>query len=95
MEFKHALDALKKGEMITRDSWYDSFVFMQIPSIIDKEIIPRMQALPQSVKDEFIKRNIDFISYNNQLVIVNELNSISGWNPSIADIMAGDWLILE
>jgi len=91
MEFKHALDALKKGEMIYRNNWQGLFVFMQVPSIIDIDIVQRMQSLPAQVKLQFLKRNLDFISYNNQLAIVNEINSISSWSPSVEDIMATDW----
>lgn len=91
MEFKDALAALKKGEMVCRNNWQGLFVFMQVPSIIDIDIVQRMQSLPTQVKLQFLKRNIDFISYNNQLVIVNDINSISGWSPSVEDLMATDW----
>ena len=91
MEFKDALEAVKKGEMICRNNWQGLFVFMQVPSIIDIDIVQRMQSLPEQVKLKFLKRNLDFISYNNQLEIVNELNSISNWSPSVEDLMATDW----
>ena len=91
MEFKDALAALKKGEMVCRNHWDNLFVFMQVPSIIDIDIVPRMQSLPEKVKIQFCKRNMDFISYNNQLAIVNGINSISGWSPSVEDLLAVDW----
>ena len=56
MNFDKALEALKEGKRIQRINWNDKglFVFMQIPSVIDMEVVPKMQSLPQLVKDEFI-----------------------------------------
>ena len=33
-----------------------TFIFKQIPSTISKDIVPKMQSLPQAVKDEFDMR---------------------------------------
>ena len=101
--FGEALEALNKGKMVTRELWKQSgeFVFMQVPSTIQKEIVPKMQSLPESVKTEFEKRfnnpdlQIDSIYYHNQLAIVSASNLIAGFCPSVSDVMAEDWLILE
>lgn len=103
MNFDKALEALKEGKRIQRINWNDKglFAFMQIPSVIDMEIVPKMQSLPQLVKDEFIRRynfdSIEFpcIRYSNQLAIVDTNNLICGWSPSVSDILATDWIILE
>lgn len=77
------------------------FVFMQVPSRIDKDIVPKMQSLPQAVKDEFQRRfenpseQIDAIYYNNQLALVNDSNLITGYSPSLSDSLAEDWVILN
>ena len=77
------------------------FVFMQVPSTIGKEIVPKMQSLPQTVKDEFQRRfespseQIDAIYYDNQLALVNPSNLITGWSPSTSDALAVDWVILD
>lgn len=103
MNFDKALEALKEGKKVKRNGWNGRglFVFMQIPSIIDMEIVPKMQSLPQSVKDEFVKRynsgseNFPCIRYNNQFAIVDMSNLICGWVPSASDILATDWVILD
>lgn len=94
--FAGALKALNEGKRITRAGWNGKgmFVFMQVPSTITIDIIPKMQSLPQSVKDEFVRRNAS-ISYSNQLAIVKEDSSINGWAPSVSDALAMDWLVLD
>lgn len=101
--FGEAIEALKNGQMVRRGFWEQSgeFVFMQVPATINKEIVPKMQSLPESVKAEFEKRfnnpdlQIDAIYYHNQLAIVSASNLISGYSPSVSDVLAEDWLIIE
>ncbi len=103
MNFGEAVAALKDGKMIQREGWNGKglFVFMQVPAIIDKGTVPKMQSLPQSVKDEFQKRFDDAskthvaIAYENQMAIVNTDNIINGWVPSSSDTLADDWLVYE
>ena len=101
--FGDAIEALKNGKRVQREGWNGKglFVFMQVPSQIGKDIVPKMQSLPQSVKDEFQRRfespseQIDAIYYDNQLALVNPSNLITGWSPSTSDALAVDWVILE
>ena len=103
MEFGQAITALKEGKMVQRTGWNGKglFVFMQVPSGIDKTIVPKVQSLPQSVKDEFQRRfddpneQIDAIYYDNQLALVNQSNLITGWAPSVSDALANDWIVLD
>ena len=85
--------------------------FDHIPAEIDvKEIVPKMQSLPQSVKDEFQRRlavlykddmtpvddNVHLsIKYSNQMAIVDTNNNINGWAPSSSDSLATDWMVLD
>jgi len=94
--FGEAISALKKGRRVARDGWNGKglFVFMQVPAEISIDIIPKMQSLPNSVKDEFIKRG-NSINYSNQMAIVNQNNEINGWTPSGSDALATDWVILD
>jgi hypothetical protein len=96
LTFGEAIAALEEGKRVARKGWNGTgmFVFMQIPSEIGIDIIPRMQSLPDSVKAEFAKRG-DSIRYSNQLALVKPDNSINGWAPSSADTLAEDWEILE
>jgi len=103
LPFGNAIAALKQGKRATRQNWNDKgmFVFMQVPAEIPKDVVPKMQSLPQSVKDEFQRRfdspseQISAIYYNNQLALVSPSNLISGWSPSTADALAIDWMILD
>lgn len=101
LNFGSAIQALKEGKRVQREGWNGKglFVFRQVPSTIDSEIIPKMQSVPQSVKNEF-KNRFDSspqgaISYNDQLALVNTSNEISGWSPSTNDALAEDWVILD
>jgi hypothetical protein len=109
VNFGKAVEALNEGKRITRKGWADKglFVFKQIPSVIGEGIVPNMQSLPQSVKDEFIRRfeckyastsdksYTGSIRYDNQLALVYPDNLIVGWSPSVTDALAVDWLILD
>ncbi len=103
LNFGQAIEALKKGKKVSREGWNEKglFVFMQVPSIINQVIVPKMQSLPQSVKDEFERRfndpneQIDSIYYDNQLALVNLSNLITGWSPSTSDALAEDWIVLD
>ncbi len=96
LNFGQAIQALRDGKRVTRMSWGDIryFVFRQVPAEINEEVIPKMQSLPQSVKNEFAKRGGN-IKYKNQLAIVTPDNSIQGWSPNNSDVLANDWCILD
>ena len=96
LTFGQALEAAIDGRRIARDGWNGKgmFVFHQVPSVIPLDVIPKMQSLPQAVKDEFIRRG-EPISYSNQLAIVKPDNNINGWAPSVSDTIAADWCILD
>lgn len=101
LNFGQAVEALNQGKRVARKGWNGKglFIFKQVPSVIEKDIVPKMHSLPQSVKDEFAKRfesrNLDSIKYDNQLAIVNPDNMINGWAPSVSDALAEDWIILD
>jgi len=94
--FGEAILALKAGKRVRRSGWIGKglFVFMQVPAVIDPEIIPRMQSLPDSVKADFAMRG-EAICYSNQLALVKPNNEINGWAPSTPDALATDWEILD
>ena len=94
--FGQAIEAVKQGKRIARSGWNGKglFVFMQVPSTITEDIIPKMQSLPQFVKDEFAKRG-GSISYKNQLAMVYPDNIIYGWVASPSDVLETDWCILD
>lgn len=103
MNFGEAVEALNQGKMVCRSGWNGKglFVFKQVPARIGRDIVPKMQSLPQAVKDEFERRfndpaeQIDAIYYDNQLALVNPSNLINGWAPSVSDTLAEDWQLFE
>jgi len=101
--FGQAIEALNNGKRVQREGWNGKglFVFRQIPASISADIVPKMQSLPQSVKDEFQRRfddspnQVNSIHYDNQLALVYPSNLITGWSPSTSDALANDWVILD
>ena len=100
MDFGKAIEALKEGKRVARNGWNGKglFVFQQVPAVIGSEIVPKMQSLPQSVKDRFKEvfeeGAVHSILYTNQLALVN-YNIVTGWSPSTSDALAEDWVILD
>jgi len=96
MDFGEAIIALKEGKRVSRQGWNDKglFIFQQVHSIVSESIIPKMQSLPQAVKDEFVRRGGDIV-YTNQLAMVYPNSTIYGWAPSPSDALEEDWCILD
>jgi len=94
--FGQAIEALKQYKKVARQGWNGKgmFVFKQVPANVGIQYVPNMQSLPQSVKDEFVKRGKD-IHYTNQMCIVKEDNTIDSWVASSSDTLANDWCILD
>ena len=94
--FGQAIEALKQGKRVARQGWNGKgmFIFQQVPADINEEIVPKMQSLPQFVKDEFAKRG-GSIHYRNQLAMVYPDNTIYGWVASPSDVLENDWCILD
>ena len=100
MDISQVKTALEQGLRCRRKSWSDDvkFIFMQVPAEIHKDIVPKMQSLPQSVKDYFIgtfeDEQINAIYYNNQIAQVNLSNLITSYSPSTSDLLGNDWEVL-
>ena len=94
--FGQAIEALKEGKRVARQGWNGKgmFIFQQVPAEINEEIVPKMQSLPQTVKDEFAKRGGN-IRYKNQLAMVYPDNTVYGWVASPSDVLENDWCILD
>lgn len=95
MSFGIAIQALKFGFAIRRSGWNGLFVIKQIPAHIGSDVIPKMQSLPQSAKD-LILSGKGFIDYTSQCLIYNEnTGRADSWVPSISDVFAEDWEVIE
>lgn len=97
MSFGMAIHALKFGLPIRRSGWNGKglFVIKQVPTHIESDIIPKMQSLPQSAKDLILKGK-GFIDYTSRCLIYNEnTGRADSWVPSISDVFAEDWEIVQ
>ena len=97
MSFGIAIQALKFGLAIRRAGWNGKglIVFKQVPAHIESDTIPKMQSLPQSAKD-LIMKGKGFIDYTSQCLIYNEnTGRADSWVPSISDVFAEDWEIVQ
>lgn len=95
MNFGQAIENLKEGFPVAREGWNGKgmFIFMQVPAEIPVETIPKMQSLPNPVKEHLLKRGVP-LKYSNQLAIVHPDNRINGWTPSVSDTLADDWTVV-
>jgi hypothetical protein len=109
--FSEVIEALKNGKIAVRSDWNTkgTFIFMQVPAEIPMEVVPKMQSLPEYVKEMFKLRHeaatlpdgtffdpilMNTIRYKDQMAIVYPDNTICGWSPSVTDMFAEDWIIL-
>lgn len=101
--FSEAIKALKEGKRVRCQEWPldKKFIFQQVPSTIGSAIVPKMQSLPQTVRDYFQSTfedesaQIDHISYSNQIALVGLSNLVEAYSPSCRDILSDYWEILD
>ena len=97
ISFGSAIALLKSGFAIRRSGWNGKnlFVIKQVPAHIESDIIPKMQSLPQFAKD-LILNGKGFIDYTSQCLIYNgNTGRADSWVPSISDVFADDWELVE
>ena len=95
--FSEAIKLLQKGKALRRSGWNGKnlFVIKQVPAHIESDVIPNMQSLPQSAKD-LILNGKRFIDYTSQCLIYNgNTGRADSWVPSISDVFADDWELVE
>ena len=97
ISFGSAIALLHSGFAIRRSGWHGKnlFVIKQVPAYIESDVIPNMQSLPQSAKD-LILGGKGYIKYTNQCLIYNgNTGQADSWVPSISDVFADDWELVE
>lgn len=92
MNFGEAIERVKTRSYIARRAnWNDeAFIFAQVPAYINREIIPKMQSLPEVVKCEIEAGGWDNISYQNQICKFDN-GDITYYTPTGNEIFADDW----
>lgn len=91
--FSVAIKFLSAGGAIRRSCWNrtEEFIVKQIPSHVSGDIIPKIQSLPKIAKNILISKENPYISYNNQILIINKYGNATTWIPSTNDLFAEDW----
>lgn len=83
MSFGLAVEALKKGERITRQGWNGKGMFVYL---VPANSYP---AQTGAAKAHFGEGSL--VPYNAYLAIKNVDETVSTWVPSINDVLADDW----
>ena len=95
--FGVAIGLLENGFVLRRSGWNGKglVIFKQVPAQIQSDIIPKMQSLPDEAK-RLILANAGHIGYTSQCLIYNrESGRGDSWVPSISDVFANDWELVE
>ena len=97
LSFEQILPLIREGYAVRREGWNGSglMVFKQVPAHITSEIIPKMQSLPDEAKRLILEAG-DHINYVSQCLIFNPATGeANSWVPSISDVFANDWQLVE
>ena len=96
LRFEGVLEAFRQHKPISRVSKSEEYLFIyyQIPAKIDLSVVPKMTSVPNGVKEIMGQLQKGF-NYQNQAVKVDKDGYVTYWNPSIEDIEAEDWYIVE
>lgn len=103
MNFEQANINLKNGFIVRRESWpkEKKGIFMQIPSIVPANVVPKMTSLSPQVKEYFQatfddpNEQIDTIIYVDQIALIGLSNVITGFQFSTSDVFSEDWKLVE
>lgn len=92
-----ALEAMQSGKRVVREAWNakKAFIFERQGDTLEKEFIPKVKSLPETVKEALATedRDIVFLPY---LCLFTESGEVfNGWAPSDTDRGAQDWCILD
>lgn len=87
LNFGEALSALKEGKRISRDGWNGKGMFVYL---VPANAYP---AQTGAAKAHFGEGAL--VPYNAYLAIKNVNETVSTWVPSVNDVLAEDWGIIE
>ena len=96
--FAKVIECLNKGGHASRMSWNGNMeIVKQIPQCIDKNIVPKMTSLPDSIKPKIGTVGNGEISYHDQVLIITFTDdgktpaTATYYIPTWEDIFAEDW----
>lgn len=86
MNFSQALDAIKEGKRVGRREWKNArYVFLVAGSEFEVNRAPLNQFFAEGTK----------VSYRPHIDMCGADDTIGTWSPSMVDIMAEDWYVVE
>lgn len=89
MNFGKAIAALKEGKKVTRDCWFDKFIWLK------PEVIIKTEWCKDPILIELCKKNGGGIEALPTISVYSDGTVLTGWQASSDDILGEDWLILE
>ena len=97
LNYGQALEALKEGKRVSRKGWNGKgmFIFQRPADKLDKDFIPKVKSLPETVKTFLVDqgRDIEFLAYLCMWSATGEV--VNGWLASQTDMLSNDWCILD
>jgi len=102
LTFGEAIEAVKQGELISREGWNGKgmFVFQRPEDTLSLEFLPKVKSLPDKVKEHLIncassEQLIPGIKFTSYLCMrAADKTIVNGWLASQTDMLAEDWCIL-
>lgn len=96
MTFEEILPCLKRGDVVTRDAFYDGLVvFMQVPATISPDMVPKMTSLPEAMK-QLLQESESGISYHDQFIMFDLGDCTCTYYPFDGeDFTATDWTVVR
>lgn len=96
--FAKVIECLNRGGHASRMGWNENrAIVKQIPQCINKDIVPKMTSLPDSIKPKIETVGNGKISYHDQVLIItftddgNTPATATYYIPTWEDIFAEDW----
>lgn len=100
MKFEEVLPALRNGERIVNSSLSSDlgFIVRHVNQTVPKEIVPKMNSLPESAKEHIARAGGFDLRFYDQILLVywdqeREEYKATGWSPSCHDLFREDWTI--
>ena len=99
VSFSEAIAAMEEGKMVTREDMPSNmFLFKRSETEVKPDIVPKMNSLPQAVKQrlEDTGYSLEFFSQINQVVIKDEDETayITNYDIQNADVFGEQWIVL-
>lgn len=89
LSFGHAIEFLKQGKKVARKGWNGAGQFVYY---VPANTYPADQNPNSPIKGHF---DNDQVPYRAYLALKTAQNDVATWQPSISDVLADDWVIVE